>query len=524
MRAISVLRLICLIASAPLLSALGQDVPWDAPGAAVMGPEILTPASPPTPEIHGAKVFGVRPGSPFLYSMPVTGERPMEYSADGLPAGLLLDGTTGRITGSLSTTGTYAVTFHAKNHLGQAERGFKIVVGDEVGLTPALGWNSFNTYGVTVSQSQVLAAAHAMVDSGLAEHGWNYVNTDDGWQGERGGDFNAIQPNSGFPDIAGMVKEIHGLGLKAGIYSTPWVTSYGKRIGGSSEDPKGKWDTSFEKANPNNHSQQFPFAIAKYHFDKEDAKQFAKWGFDYLKYDWAPIHAPDVKEMYEALRASGRDIVFSLSNNGLYTLLTEIGGVSPYANSWRTTDDVHDKWQNVSNSAFTADAWAPYSRPGHFNDPDMLVVGVIGWGHPHPTRLSADEQYTQISMWSLLSAPLILGCDLRKLDPFTKGLITNDDVLDVDQDSLGKQATRVATYGDLNVYAKPLEDGSWAVGLVNRGIISSPVILHWEDIHLDGPQEVRDLWRQKDIGVFNGQFVAKVEPHGVVLVRVTPSK
>jgi alpha-galactosidase len=446
----------------------------------------------------------------------------MQYSADGLPAGLLIDGATGRITGTLGKAGTYEVTFHAKNHLGQADRVFKIVVGDEIGLAPALGWNSFNTYGVRVNQSQVLEAAHAMVDSGLAQHGWTYINTDDGWQGARGGEINAIQPNSGFPDIAGMVKEIHDLGLKAGIYSTPWVTSYGRRIGGTSEDPEGKWDPSFAKANPHDHSQAFPFAIAKYHFDTQDAKQLAQWGFDYLKYDWAPIHAADTKEMYDALRVSGRDMLFSLSNNGLYTLLKEIGDVSPYANSWRTTDDVHDKWQMVSNSAFTADAWAPYSRPGHFNDPDMLVVGVIGWGHPHPTRLSPDEQYTQISMWCLLSAPLILGCDLQKLDPFTKSLITNDEVLDVDQDSLGKQATCVSTNGDLNVYAKPLEDGSWAVGLVNRGMMPAPVVLNWADIHVAGPQVVRDLWRQKDIGSFSNQFTAQVAPHGVVLVRVTP--
>jgi alpha-galactosidase len=487
-------------------------------------PQILTPPAPPTPAIHGPKIFGVRPATPFLYSIPATGQRPMQFSADGLPSGLQLDAATGRITGSLTQAGQWQVTLHARNALGDAARPFKIIVGDELGLTPAMGWNSFNTYGVRVIQSQILAAAHAMAESGLSQHGWTYINTDDGWQGARGGTYNAIQPNTGFPDIAGMVNEIHGLGLKAGIYSTPWVTSYGRRIGGSSNDADGKWSPDFAKANPHDHSQKFPFAIAQFHFASQDAKQVGQWGFDYLKYDWAPIHAQDAKEMYDSLRASGRDILFSLSNNGLYTLLAEIASVAPYANSWRTTDDVHDKWANVTNSAFNEDAWAPYARPGHFNDPDMLVVGVIGWGHPHPTHLTPDEQYTQISMWCLLSAPLILGCDLQKLDPFTTSLITNDEVLDIDQDSLGKQATCVAKAGDAAVYAKPLEDGSWAVGLVNRGDAPATVALDWGNLHLTAPQTVRDLWRQKDIGTFNGQYSAQVAPHGIQLVRVIPAR
>ena len=207
------------------LPLLGQN-------AAPDGPPILTPATPPVPRIHGPKVFGVRPDSPFLYTIPATGRRPMQFAADGLPAGLTLDSATGQIKGSLRHSGNWRVVFRARNSLGQVVRPFTIIADTEIGLTPAMGWNSFNTYDVKVTQKQVLAAAHAMIESGLAQHGWSYINTDDGWQGVRGGKFNAIQPNEGFPDIAGMVEEIHGLGLKAGIYSTPWVTSYGRRIGG----------------------------------------------------------------------------------------------------------------------------------------------------------------------------------------------------------------------------------------------------------------------------------------------------
>ena len=472
-------------------------------------PLILTPQPSPAPRINGPGVFGVRPGSPFFYSIPATGTRPMSFAAAGLPAGLKLDPATGLIIGVLNAKGEYPVTLSASNALGQTQKKFRIIVGDQIGLTPAMGWNSFNTYDVKVNQQQILDAAHAMIDMGLAQHGWSYVNCDDGWQGMRGGALNAIQPNEGFPDIAGMVKKIHALGLKAGIYSTPWVTSYGRRVGSSSDDPRGAWHPDFAYKNNNEHSQKFPFTIGKYHFAKQDAEQIAAWGFDYLKYDWAPIHAADVKEMSDALRTSDRDLIFSLSNNGLYTLFGEIAQVAPYANSWRITDDVHDQWVHIANSAFGHDAWAPYSTPGHFNDPDMLVIGTIGWGHPHTTGLTPDEQYTQISMWSLLSAPLILGCDLQKLDPFTL--------------SLGKQALCVAKNGEQEVYAKPLEDGSLAVGLINRGPIEATVTANWSDLKLNGKQRIRNLWIQKDLGIFEKTFSSPVPSHGVVLLRLFPA-
>jgi alpha-galactosidase len=269
-----------------------------------------------------------------------------------------------------------------------------------------------------------------------------------------------------------------------------------------------------------------PYAIGRYHFMKQDALQFAKWGIDYLKYDWAPVEAPETREMLDALRATGRDIVLSLSNNASESLLGVIGEVSPYANSWRTWHDINDSWKAVRRNGFDEDKWAPFARLGHFNDPDMLVVGVVGWGKPHATHLTADEQYSHISLWCLISAPLILGNDLTKLDEFTKSLLTNDEVLDVDQDSLGRQATQIfqtsVDKGDLHVYAKPLDDGSWAVGLFNLGSARSDVGVKWTDLGVTGKRLVRDLWRQKDLGQFDREFSAPVAPHGVVLVRVSP--
>jgi len=490
-----------------------------------MAPEILTPPSGPSPRINGPGVFGVRPGSPFFYAIPATGDRPMTFGARDLPAGLKLDAGTGWITGSVATTGTWPLTFTAVNAMGKAEKPFRIVVGEDIQLTPAMGWNSYNCFGVTVTQDKALRAARAMVALGLDRHGWTYVNMDDGWQGLRGGPDDALQPDAkAFTDVKAMVDAIHAMGLKAGLYDTPWTLSYGGRLGSSSENPAGALDPAVNRKAPRN-SNVMPYAMGKYSFVKQDARQFADWGFDYLKYDWGPVQAPETREMYQALRATGRDIVLSLSNNFSRTLFPIIGSVSPWAQSWRTTTDISDNWPHVSNDiGFSQGPWAADSRPGHFNDADMLVVGVVGgWSnHPHATRLTPDEQYTHISLWCLLSSPLLIGCDLEKMDPFTLGLLTNDEVLAIDQDSLGKAATQVAGQGDAKVYAKPLEDGSWAVGLFNTGPQPAQVTVRWSDLKLAAPQRVRDLWRQKDLGTFADQFAAIVASHGVVLVRVFP--
>lgn len=485
-------------------------------------PGTLTPPSPRTPLIHGPKIFGVRPGSPFLYTIPATGDRPMTFSADGLPAGLNLDGTNGRITGTLGGAGAYQVTFHAKNSLGAAARPFKIIVGDDIALTPPMGWNSWNCWGAGISQEKELRSARGLIKAGLDQHGWTYVNIDDGWQGARGGRFNAIQPDPrAFPDIEAMVDEIHGMGLKVGIYSTPWVTSYDSHIGGSSNNPDGAWDRKSMTQGPKN-KKIFPFAIGKYRFFANDAKQWAAWGIDYLKFDWAPNELPETREMQNALRASGRDIVFSLSNNTPNTLFNIIGDMSKAANCWRIGGDISDSWQSILSHGFHQDKWAPFARPGHWNDPDMFEVGAKGGGKPK--RLTADEQYTHVSQWCLLSAPLLLGCDLDHLDAFTVGLLSNDEVLDVNQDELGRQATNVSKQGSFEIYAKPLADGSWAAGMFNLGNAAGTVTLKWSDIGVSGPQRVRDLWRQRDLGTFTSAFSAPVNPHGVILVKVIPAQ
>lgn len=483
---------------------------------------ILTPPISGKPRINGPKVFGVRPGSPFIYNIPVSGKRPMQFTVKGLPDGLKLDPQTGRITGKLITKGTYSLVIKAKNLLGTKERSFKIIVGDDIQLTPAMGWNSWNCWGSSVNQKKVMHSAIGFIKNKLNEHGWIYINIDDAWQGERGGSLNALQPDpKRFSNMGALADSIHSMGLKIGIYSTPWVRSYAGRLGGSSENEKGEKDSLFTKKVKAN-AKILPWAIGKYSFAKNDAQQFANWGIDYLKYDWAPVEAPETKEMADAIKATKRDIVLSLSNNDPNTLINNIKEVAPSAQSWRTTGDIRDSWKSMSNIGFKQDKWVPYTTPGHFSDPDMLVVGYVGWGKPHPTNLSADEQYTHISLWSLLSAPLLLGCDLDKIDPFTLNLITNDEVIDIDQDALCKQATRVYSKDSLDVYEKPLEDGNIAVGLFNRSMNKANIVATWKDLDITDKCKIRDLWRQKDLGIHSEKFQAEVEPHGVVLVKLSP--
>jgi alpha-galactosidase len=485
---------------------------------------IRTPPAPDTPRINGPTVFGVRPGSPFLYTIPATGDRPMTFSVENLPNGLSLNSTNGQITGSLQTKGEYAVVFHAMNEKGETQKKFRIVVGKKIALTPPMGWNSWNCWAWTVSQQKVLRSARAMAASGLINHGWTYINIDDTWQGARAGKDHAIQGDEKFPDMKGLCDEIHGLGLKAGIYSTPWITSYAGYPGESSDNADGAWTKTLHDAKH----------FGKYNFIEADANQFAAWGFDYLKYDWDPLDVPHTKVMSKALRKSGRDIIFSLSNNAPFN---HADGWAKWANCWRTTGDIFDSWSEhgqgyqftVSEIAFSQDRWVPFAGPGHWNDPDMLVVGDVGWGNPHPSHLTPDEQYTHITMWCMLSAPLLIGCDLERLDPFTLNLLSNDEVLAIDQDALGKQAKRVATVGSIDVYLKELEDGGKAVAFFNRGSITESVEFNKLDyIGVGGREHVRDLWRQQDLpdttGAYGELFKVTVAAHSAEIYKFTAAE
>jgi alpha-galactosidase len=489
--------------------------------------EILTPPPKPQPQINGAKVFGVRPGHPVLYTIAATGKRPMKFSAVNLPKGLHLDEQTGRIGGALDNRGTYHVTLQAENSLGIAERELRIVAGDKVLLTPLLGCNTWGGWGARVTDANLRAAAQAMVDTGLINHGWQYINIDDGWQGRRGGPDNAIQPNEKFPDMKGLCDYIHNLGLKAGIYSTPWATSYAGFVGGSSDDPQGRWEP------PKNRRDGWRYG--KHFFETADARQWAQWGFDYVKYDWGVDSVEVARRMADALAACDRDIVWELSNS---VPLDHAAQYTSLADLSRTTGDLVDYWDRsqmdegirrwavgIREVWLKHDAWAPYQQPGHWNHACNLRVGLLGgWRDKplEPSHLTPDEQYTHISLWCLWGSPMIIGTPIERLDTFTLSLLSNDEVLEVHQDPLGKQATRREVEGG-EILVKELEDGTKAVGLFNPGDKPASVSVAWNALGLDRSQRVRDLWRQKDLGVHADGFAAEVRPHGVVMVRVTPA-
>ena len=352
--------------------------------------------------------------------------------------------------------------------------------------TPPMGWNSWNRFACKVSDTVVRAAADAIVSSGMKSAGYVYVNVDDCWQGKRDAQ-GMIQGNEKFPDMKGLGDYIHSKGLKFGIYSSPGP----------------KTCAGFE---------------GSYKHEQQDAQQYAAWGVDYLKYDWCsagqvykPEEMQDVyKKMHEALVSTGRPIVFSLCQYGLRRVWE--WGPSVGANLWRTTGDVWANYDRIYSIAHAEDGIEPYAGPGHWNDPDMLEVGN--------GRMSHDENVSHMSMWCMLSAPLLAGNDLANMMPETLAILTNPEVIAVDQDPKGVQAHWAWQVGPYEAWAKPLADGSTAVLLINRGEDTEPITVQFKDVGVSGTKSVRDLWAHKDLGQFTDSFKADVRAHGVVMVKL----
>ncbi len=458
----------------------------------------------PKPAIHGPRITGATPGHPFLFMIPATGEGPLTYSAAHLPAGLKLDTHTGILTGTLRGPGTTQVQLTVKGAKGIARRTLTIVGGDhKLALTPPMGWNSWNCWAGAVDDGKVRAAADWMLKSGLASHGFQYVNIDDTWEAKRNA-AGEIETNQKFPSMRGLSDYIHGKGLKLGIYSSPGPTTC----------------AGF---------------VASYQHEDQDAATYAKWGIDYLKHDWCSYgdiarrdNSPELQKqqkpyikMRQSLDKANRDILYSLCQYGMANVWEWGASEGVKANCWRTTGDISDNWESLHGIYSSQNGHEKFAGPGHWNDPDMLIVGKVGWGPSlHETHLLPNEQLLHISMWCLLSSPLLIGCDMSQMSDLTVSLLSNDEVLDINQDPLGKPAGRVAISGDLEVWARPLFDGARAVGLVNAGDEDAKVTVKWSDIGLSGTQPVRDLWLHKDAGAFDGEYSETVPAHGCVVIKV----
>jgi alpha-galactosidase len=350
--------------------------------------------------------------------------------------------------------------------------------------TPPMGWNSWNHFACKVSDAIVRAQADAMVSSGMKAAGYEYVNIDDCWEGVRDSK-GIIHPNSKFPDMKALADYVHAKGLKLGIYSSPGPKTCGGYEG-------------------------------SYGHEKQDAETYAKWGVDYLKYDWCTarfMYQPDqypgaFEKMHAALISTGRPIVYSIHGRGrVWTWAQSVG-----ASLWRTTGDIKDDYSRMVAIGFGQEGLAQLAGPGHWNDPDMLEVGNGG--------MKPEEYRMHMSLWCLLAAPLITGNDLTQMTPETLAMLTNPEVIAVNQDPLGVEGQRVWEEGPLEIWMKPLADGSKAVGLFNREQSIIKITVKFSQIGINGRASVRNLWARKDVGVFDGSYSADVQEHGVVMIRV----
>jgi len=479
---------------------------------------VLTPKPGPQPRINGPVVYGCRPGNPFLYRIPCQGTRPLRFGAEGLPPSIKLDAATGILTGTAPARGEHVVTLSAENQHGRAQRAFTIIAGDKLALTPPLGWNHWYAHYDRVTDAMMRQAGDVLVATGLADVGYSFVSIDDCWMNaERQRDPKRVGPlrdadgrmvpNQHFPDMKALTDYLHAKGLKAGIYTSP-----GPR---TCAGFAGTWQ-----------------------HEAKDAGTYAEWGFDLLKYDWCSYgevcrDEPEPEKFIKPYRLMGdllargpRDIQLNLCQYGMGKVWE--WGASIGGQSWRTGGDLGFELGRIFEIALRNCELRAWNGPGGWNDPDYVQIGNIGHAHsmgePKPCPLSANEQYSFMSLWSLMACPIFYSGDLASLDEFTLGILGNPEVIDINQDPLGQCAAATPIDADTFLLVKDLADGTKAMGLANRGQFPRTVTAPWRLLGVSGKQTVRDVWRQKDLGVFEGSFMTEVPRRAVVLLKVSPAR
>ena len=365
--------------------------------------------------------------------------------------------------------------------------------------TPPMGFNTWNTFGEKINEQMVREIADVLVSEGLAELGYEYLVIDDCWaERERGSDGLMVPSREKFPGgMKALAAYVQSKGLKFGMYTCAGTMTCASYPG-------------------------------SYDHEEVDAKMFASWDVDFLKYDFCYVpegaHGPSLyAKMGLALRSSGREILFSLCEWG--SNKSWLWGAGVGGHMWRTTGDIVDSWESIEHIGFSQSGHAKYGGPGHWNDPDMLVVGMYSEGNVARGGCTDTEYRTHFGLWCLLASPLMIGCDPRNMNDATRDILKNKELIAVNQDPLGRQGFRVARKGKLDIWKKPLAGGSLAVGLFNRGDETAKIAVSWKDLGLaeDRAASVRDLWSHEDLGEFAGSFEAEVESHGSAIVRVAPA-
>ncbi len=460
------------------------------------------------PVFHGAQIVGNYPNTPFLFTVPATGARPITFTAKNLPAGLLLDPSTGIITGSVSSPGEYKLKVTVTNAKGNSEEDLKIVIGETLCLTPAMGWNSWNVFTKTLNEKMVMDMADAMVSTGMRDLGYQYINMDDFWHADTRDSIGRPVPDAKkFPHgMKYLSNYVHSKGLKLGIYSCAGNMTCGRRFGG-------------------------------YTYEEIDAKTYAEWGIDLLKYDYCytPPTTKTAVERYSkmgtALKHSGRSIVFSICEWGFrhpWKWGQQVGG-----QYWRVSPDIMDSWKFPSIWVFSMKAilnreeklWK-YAGPGHWNDPDMLIVGNYGkglatGGNGLYKGMTDVEYQTHFSLWCMFAAPLLASNDLRSMNEATAAILTNPEMLALDQDPLGEQAKPVYKMGCIRVYLKQLSDGSVAVAVLNTSAGEKKFDLRASMLDIQSVWRVRDLWKHEEAGAFKDKWALTVQPHQTIVLKLS---
>ena len=446
------------------------------------------------PKINLASIFGASPNKPFMLRIPATGERPMQFSAQGLPEGLALKDNI--ITGSVLKEGNYEVTLTAKNAISETSKKVTFeIFPNNILLTPLLGFTTWNAFNRNMSQEKITNIAKAMVEHGIAEYGYNYVNVDSAWQHEYGGEFDAIQPNPKFPDMKAMVDEIHSLGLKCGIYSTPMLTAWGcpyeyESVPGCTV---GEPDIRFKDLNG---------GIGVVHKEKNNVKQWEAWGFDYLKYDWHPCDPVNAEIMRQELINSSRDFGFCISTTAVRDYTTYW---SRFCSSYRNNHDSNGTWERLLetfnnyllNVAFMKVANVDFISKGHFYDLDMLDVGNCVFKDIEGF-LNEDEMIVSYSMRAFLNSPIQLSSVLTDISEFELDLYCNEEIIAVNQDSAFAFSApvfeKVENDSKLYIFEKPLADGNVAYGIFNMGETGEKFTINFEE-----KSTIRDLWSKEDL-------------------------